>query len=323
MRNDRATVLYILKILQEESDEGHILSMKDIQERMKWEYETEIDRRTVASAINALNDCGYDICTFAENRKGYYLRERDFEISELRLLMDAIFSFRGIPAKQTSELITKIQKNQSRHQQKQYKNLAVAKSEFKTPNREVFYTIETLDEAITNRKKVTFRYAHYDFDMTLKPKSEKRIPVDPWLLLVGNDHYYLIGNHSFYNNISHYRLDRITDIEILDDSAVPPPSSVNLKDYATKAGVIYFGDEEQITYRCKRGILDDVIDEFGTGVMIYNINDETFDFTIRLPIKPATFFALKYISRCELLAPEKARERMRRYLKAGEERYLE
>ncbi len=88
------------------------------------------------------------------------------------------------------------------------------------------------------------------------------------------------------------------------------------------AAAIYFGEEENFTFRCKNSILNDVIDKFGTDIKLFNITEETFDFTIKSVDKAALFFALEYLSRCEVLMPIHARERMKRYVQSGIERYM-
>jgi len=321
MRNDRATSLEVWAVLKEFSDEDHLLTMGDIRRRLRQDYGAELDRRTVTAAIKTLQEFGCDISDYSENGVGYYVRERTFEPSELRLLMDAIYSFRGIPAKQTRDLIEKIQGDMSVHQRKRYTNLRVVKPKFKTVNRQVFYNIDQLDQAITEKRKVRFTYNKYDFDKKLKPTTEKPFVVDPYLLLAANGYYYLICNHSYFNRISHFRLDRMTDVEQLEEHALAPPKGVEFKEYIEKASAIYFGEEEPFTFRCRKEILRDVIDRFGPEVKIYNITEGTFDFTQRMVDKVGLFFALEYISRTEILSPEHARERMRRYVNDGMERY--
>lgn len=322
MRNDRIIILAVERVLKEYSDEDHILSMGEFRNRIRQEYGLYPDRRTVSSAIETLNEFGYDISTFSENGKGYYLRQRDFEISEIRLLMDAIYSFKGAPSKQCSELIEKIQRNMSRYQRREYRYLKSLKPPFKTKNRQVFLNIELIDEAIKQNKKISFIYNRYDFSLTLQPTKTRAFEVDPYLMISANERYYLIANHSYYNNISHYRLDRMTEVRILDTDCKQIPKEIDLNEYLESMSKVYFGEEERVTFRCKKTILDDVIDRFGNNIMPYNITDETFDFSIKLVDKAAIFFALEYLSRCEILSPESARERMRRYIGSGVKKYM-
>ena len=313
MRDERRTIILVLKVLEEHSDEKHILSMSEIISIIKHDWGITLDRRTITSSIKALIELEYDISIYSENKKGYYLRERSFEISEIVLMMDAIYSYRGIPSKQTTFLIEKLQKSLSKYQRKNYKNLVSVKPIIKTQNKQVFYNIEQLDEAINQKKQVSFIYNSYGFDKQLKPRRSKPFIVNPYLMISENEHYYLICETNSHANISYNILD-------IDSKAVP--EDVNLDNYSKKAASIYYGDEENFTFRCKNSILSDVIDKFGVEINLYNITEETFDFTIKLVDKAALFFALEYISRCEILMPKHARERMKRYVQSGMERYM-
>jgi len=322
MRNDRATVLWVLKILKEYSDEEHIVGMSELISLIYNEFGQTLDGRTVNASIKTLIDFGYDISTYAENKKVYYLRERHFETAEIKLLMDAVYSFHGIPAAQTTDIISRLQHFLSKHKRRYYHNLITVKPIHKTRNKEVFLNIELIDEAISKGKQVSFIYNRYDFDKTMKPRNKRPFIVDPYLLLSENENYYLICKHNYFNKTSYFRIDRMTDINILDEYAKPVIKDVSFENYVKKASAVYFGKEELFKFRCKKTILDDVFDTFGTEIEIYNITDDTFDFSLKMVDKAATFFSLKYISRCEILSPEHARERMRRYIQSGVERYF-
>lgn len=164
MLTDRANAICLLEVLKEYSDEEHILPMRDILSKMKAIYDLELDRRTVYSAMLLLEDLGYDISDFDENGKGYYLRTRLMEQSEVLLLTDAVYSFPFIPARQSELLIQKLQKQLSIHQRKMYRHLTIVRRDRKTDNKQVFWNIECLDKAISNKQKVAFTYLTYGYD---------------------------------------------------------------------------------------------------------------------------------------------------------------
>ena len=140
MLTNKSNIICILQILKEYSDAEHILQMKDIISKMNNIYGMSVDRRTVYGAVEALNLFGYDISTFEENGKGYFLRTREFEQSEIRLLMDRVYSLHYIPEKQTADLLSKLQNGLSIHQRKQYRNLTIARSNKKTGKKRFFIT---------------------------------------------------------------------------------------------------------------------------------------------------------------------------------------
>ena len=322
MRNDRLNTLWVLDVLKEYSDPDHILPMREIIRIIQEEHGEALDRRTVTACIKALCDVGYEISSYADNHKGYYLSRREFEISETRLLMDAIFSFHGISGQQTTGIIAKIQHLMSKPQRKYFQYLVAVKPMQKTSNLNVFLNIELLDEAIGQGKKASFLYKSYEFEKQLKPQNKRSFIVDPYLLLAKNGNYYLVCKTRDYSNVSFLRIDRMTNVKILEEFAGIAPKDVNLEDYAKKSSAVYFGKEELFRFRCRKTILNDVADRFGPEIEIYNVTDGHFDFSIRLVDKAATFFALEYLSRCEILSPEHARERMRKYIRSGMERYM-
>ena len=215
MLSNRANAICILEILREYSDAEHILSMREIIQKMKSIYDSTVDRRTVYSAVNLLKyDLGYEISVYEENKCGYYLQERELEPSEVRLLMDTVYTFDGIPVRQSEMLIDKLQKFLSCYQRKSYCNLKIIRAERRTPNKAVFSTIDLLDEAISKKVQVEFTYLQYDLQKRLMPQKQMRYLVNPYMLVFANGNYYLVCNYNGHDNISYYRVDKIFDVKI-------------------------------------------------------------------------------------------------------------
>lgn len=206
-----------MEVLKEYSDAEHILPMREIIAKMQSLYGIKIDRRTVYGAVALLIELGYDISLYEDNGVGYYLRERELEPSEVLLLTDAVYSFQFIPARQTEQLVQKLQKQLSVHQRKKYCHLTVARQGHKTGNRQVFWNIEQLDEAITRKKKVTLDYLHYGYDKRQHPTATYTL--SPYEMVYTNEHYYLIcvPDHDPHTRL--YRIDRMADIRILGEPA--------------------------------------------------------------------------------------------------------
>lgn len=153
MLTEKANAICLLEVLKEYSDAEHILPMREIIAKMQSLYGIKIDRRTVYGAVALLIELGYDVSLYEDNGVGYYLRDRELEPSEVLLLTDAVYSFPFIPARQTEQLVQKLQKQLSVYQRKKYRHLTVARQGRKTENRQIFWNIEQLDEAITRKKK--------------------------------------------------------------------------------------------------------------------------------------------------------------------------
>ena len=268
MITDRANAICLLELLKEYSDSDNILGMKDILSKMQMIYGIKPDRRTIYSAIGILMDLGYDISTYEENGAGYFLRERDFEPSEILLLTDAVYAFPFIPAKQSEELIKKLQKQLSLPKRKNYRHLTIVRREKKTDNKQTFWNIDVLDNAIQERKQVSFTYLQFGINKRLLPRREKPYTVNPYGMVYMNEHYYLICNMCGYDKTSLYRIDRMKDISILDESwSRPFESKADIQDtiYA------FTSAPEDIEMICDNVILDDVIDKFGSEVRIRSL----------------------------------------------------
>lgn len=305
MVTDRANAICLLEILREYSDEQHVLPMRDIIQKMNNLYDINPDRRTVYSAVSLLINLGYDVSTYEENGVGYYLRGRAFEESEIRLLTDAVFSFPFISAKQSEELISKLQKHLSIHSRKRYRHLTVVKPEKKTNNRQVFLNVELLDEAIQERKQVEFSYLQYGMDKMLHLRREKPYVVNPYGMVFMNEHYYLVCNLSGKPNTSLYRLDRIKDIRILESTCDKSPGNDEEVENAIYA---FSGKPEYIKMRCNTVILNDVVDRFGSKAVIKSIGEKEFELVVKVSPHGIKFWALQYLPYVEVLEPVWLRE---------------
>ena len=301
MLSERANALCILEILKEYSDSEHILTMKELIYKMRQIYDIEIDRRTVYSAVSLLRKMGYDVSKYEENKVGYYLRSRTFEPSEILLLTDAIYTFPFIPQKQSEDLIKKLQKQLSIHKRKEHKHLTLVKSEKKTDNKQIFWNIEQLDEAISKKRQVSFTYCRYGLDKKLHPRREKAYVVNPYGMVFMNEHYYLVCNYIGLPDTNLYRIDRMKDILILDEEWSKKPEK---KDEMLDAEYAFPGSAEYITMYCDNIVLSDVIDKFGTGVFVSRLDDERFKLRFKASLTGVKFWALQYLPYVEVIEPK-------------------
>ena len=317
MITDKAITICLLEVLKEYSDEENIMTMKDILTKMNILYGLKPDRRTVYSAMSLLNDLGYDISLYDENKEGYYLRSRDIESSEILLLCDAVYSFPFISARQSEQLIKKLQSQVSVHKRKRYRHLKLVNRERKTDNKQVFLNIEELDEAITLKKKVSFTYLKYDLGKNLIPRRERKYIVNPYQMVYMNEHYYLVCNYCGYNDTSFYKIDRMRDIEILREDIDRPLESNKEIENAIYA---FAGEPEEVIMHCSKYVIDDVIDKFGASVSLTNKDDETFVARVKVSPKGMKYWAMQYMQYVEVIQPQWLRDEIVEIVKNN--RYL-
>ena len=305
MITDKANMLCILQVLREYSDEAHIMTMKNLREKLESEYDIKPDRRTIYGAVETLCDLGYDISNYEENGIGYYLREREFDPGEIRLLLDAVYSCSYITPKQTEELLGKIRNFVSVHERKKYSYTNIVNPEKKSPNPEVFLNIEVIDQAINEKKQIEFTYLKYDETKTLVPRREKKYIANPYAMICENEHYYLILILEGHSELAFYRIDMMKDIEILDSKISISKKDAKL-DSVKKVVYAYSGEPKQVQLMCDETGLRYCIEKFGTDIII-TPKDEKYEILLNVPTEGMLYWALQYMQHVEVIAPSELR----------------
>ena len=319
----------ILDILRKYTDENHRLSQKDIIEILKTEYDMSADRKSVKRNITSLMEMGYEI-NFSEalrmfpNKDGvleesYILSdfwlEREFTDGELRLLIDSLLFSKYIPYNQCKKLVGKLEGLSNQYFKSRVRFISTL-PETSPRNKELFYTIEILDEAIAKGKQVAFIYNEYGTDKKLHPRRDREYIVNPYQMAATNGRYYLIGNYDKYDNLANYRLDRITGIRLLDSPAKPVRQVEGMKNglylptHMAEHLYMFSGESVPVIFRMKKHILNDVIDWFGTDILF---SDETEDeVTARVTVNwhAMRHWALQYCRHIRILSPSDLVERI-------------
>lgn len=217
--NKKLSILYTLQILKDYSDENHLLSQNDIVIKINNIYGMTCERKSIATNIDSLIDFGYDI---VKTNSGSCLASRELEPSEIRFLIDAVFSSKSINSKQARELTKKLSEFLSVYQRKQYKYVYKADELNRTDSKEIFYNIEIINEAIENNKQILFNYNSYGIDGKRIPRNNgKEYLVNPYFMINNQGKYYLVCNYDFYDELANYKIDLITNIKLLDSPIKP------------------------------------------------------------------------------------------------------
>lgn len=237
----------------------------------------------------------------------FYL-EREFTDSELRLLIDSLLFSKHIPYSQCKELVGKLEGLSNRYFKSRVRFISTL-PENAPKNRELFYTIEIIDEAIAEGKQVAFTYNEYGTDKKLHPKRDREFIVNPYQMAATNGRYYLIGNYDKYNNIANYRLDRITGIHLLDTPVKPVREVDGMKNgfylpkHMAEHLYMFSGESVPVTFRMSKVIVNDVIDWFGSEI---SFSDETEDeVTARVTVNWSAmrYWAQQFCRHIKVLSP--------------------
>lgn len=325
----KLVIINILDILRRYSDEEHRLSQKDIMDILKAEYNMTVERKSVRRNIMNLMDCGYEIeysesIRMVPNSKTGEMEEsyiwsdfylvRDFTDGELRLLIDSLLFSKHIPYSQCKELVEKLEGLSNTYFKSRVKHIRTM-PENAPANKQLFYTIEVLDEAISHSKKVSFHYNSYGLDKTLHPRCDqngiiKEYVVSPYQIAATNGRYYLICNTDPHDNVSHYRLDRITDIQLMDGPARKAGSvqgleqGINLPQHMAEHIYMFSGESVPVTFRMKPYILNDVIDWFGTDVEFSDADGDEVTAHVKVNLQAMRLWAVQYGAHVRVLSPQ-------------------
>ena len=309
-------LMYLIKLFEERTDVSHGLSMTDIIEALSEEGITA-ERKSIYADISALNEFGFDIVKDNEGKACVYkLVERDFEIAELKLLVDAVQSSKFITESKSNKLIKKIEGLASNNEAKSLHRQVYVANRIKTTNESVYYNVDDIQKAISENHKVSFQYFQWN------PNKEKelrhngmRYEISPWALTWDDENYYMVGYDSKERKIKHYRVDKMLKIEIMADSKREGKAlfkDMDMAVYSKKIFGMFGGVEETVVLECKNGISGVIIDRFGTEVDIIKRAADSFTVRVNVQISPQFLgWVFSLGENIKIVSPDSVIEKMR------------
>lgn len=338
-------IINILDILKKYSDENHRLSQKDIEKILRTEYQMTVDRKTVRRNLMDLIDAGYHI-NYSEslrmmpNKDGipeesyilsnFYL-EREFTDSELRLLIDSLLFSKHIPSNQCKELTEKLSGLSSQYFRARTKYISTL-PDTAPRSRQLFYNIDIIDEAIAKQRQISFCYNRYGTDKKMHPEKNpdgtvKTYLANPYQMAVANGRYYLICNFDKYDNIAHIRVDRITEIKLLDAHRKPPrmvqgmEHGLDLPKHMAEHLYMFSGASAPVTFRANKNIVPDVLDWFGTDVQFFDETESAVTVRVTANLMAMRRWALQYALHAKILTPKGLTEQVIEDIKTAAANY--
>lgn len=292
--NQKLKLLYLLKILYEQSDEEHFLPMSYLIEKLA-SYGVSAERKSIYSDLEYLEQFGFDIIKEKGKNAGYALLSREFELAHLKHLVDSVQASKFITEKKADELIKKLEGLTSKHNAKKLRRNVYISQSVKSINETIYYNIDTLHEAINNKKKVAFKYFEYNLnkERVLKNNGDDYI-ASPYSLTICDENYYLVSHYEKHENFSNFRVDKMEKIRILDEDIVDYKTftdpSFEIADYSKKLFSMFSGEIKDVKILCENSLVNAVIDRFGRDVLIRKETDTHFVATLKVSQSP-TFFA--------------------------------
>lgn len=308
-------LLLLLHIFQNESDEAHPLSVPQLIERLQ-AYGITSERKSVYGDVECLRNQGYDIVL--QRGKGYYLGERDFQLAELKLLVDAVQSSRFITVKKSHELIGKLERQTSMFGAQTLQRQVYVAGRVKSMNESVYYNIDAIHSAINENQQICFRYFDYDIQRQKVFRHGGAVyQVSPYALLCSDENYYLTAYDSRAAAIKHYRVDKMVEIRVMDQSrdGAEAYDSFDPGRYANIHFGMFKGEERKVLLRCDNRFAHVIADRFGESVYMMPEDETHFTATVSVAVSPQFYgwiFGLG--SGVTILAPQDVAKGMKAYL---------
>lgn len=277
-------LLYLRKIMLEKTDESHSLTTNEIIAELN-SYGISAERKSLYDDLKILENYGIDICRTKTSTMRYYVGSRDFEMPELKLLVDAIQSSKFITHKKSLSLIKKIEGLVSDNDGKQLQRQVYVANRVKTLNEKIYYNVDTIHNAISAEKQITFKYYQWEVNFGAEKKiikTERKngsaYKVSPWALCWDDENYYLIAYDQTADMIKHYRVDKMEDIEITNDERDGRDlyEKFDIAGYTKSVFSMFGGEEVNVKLSVKNELIGVIVDRFGTDIFITKESDETF-----------------------------------------------
>ena len=323
--NQKGKLLYLAEIFHRETDEAHGLTLAELTERLA-AYGVQAERKTLYADMEELRRCGLDIDSWKEGREyRYRLASREFELPELKLLVDAVQASRFITESKSRSLIKKLESLVGVHDARQLQRQVLIAGRVKTMNESIYYNIDKLHSAIGEGKQIRFQY----FQWTVEKKEALRRDggwycVSPWHLRWDDENYYLIGYDSAFSEIRHFRVDKISDLCTAGDGREGGKAfaALDMSAYTSAHFGMFSGTPENIRLECRDTLAGAVIDRFGTDTMLIPSREGYFTVTVPVAVS-APFFGwlCSFGGDIKLLAPESAVDALREHLRKFAEAY--
>lgn len=318
----KLALLRILQILEKHSDYDHPLTQEEIASYLDMDYGIVIERKAISRNLSLLKEAG---CEIESTRAGCYLDCREFENSELKLLIDGVLSSKYITAKHSKDLINKLCGLSNKYFRAHVKNIYSVNEWSKTDNQALFYNIEMIDIAIDKGKQITFDYNKYGIDKKLH--RTKNHSVSPYQLILHNQRYYLMALNERWHNMGYYRVDHITDMVMSEDNLTPLntvkgfENGINYSELASSLPYMFTDKPENVAFLASARIVDQIIDWFGKNAKIIEKDEETVEVTVKVSPLAMEFWAMQYLNYVEVLKPESLRERIKENIVKASKKY--
>lgn len=307
LSNQKLKILYLMRIMQEYTDESHGLTLNEIINMLSG-YGIKAERKSLYDDFEALRTFGVDI----EKRHGktvtYYIGSRDFEMPELKLLVDAVQSSKFITHKKSSALIKKIENMASRYEAQQLQRQVFVANRIKTMNESIYYTVDDIHRAISADRKISFQYYEWNENKEKQLRRNGKVyVVSPWALTWDDENYYMIAYDSEGKIIKHYRVDKMLKIDVCEERREGADifKNFDMALYSQKTFGMYGGKDERVILKCRNDMAGIIIDRFGQDVIMHKLDEDFFEAFVKVAVSPLFLtWVMNFGERVKIISPQ-------------------
>lgn len=309
--NQKLKLLYLMQLLLQRSDEAHPLTVQQMIDELA-RRGIGAERKSIYDDLEALRVFGLDIVQARGKTTGYYVGARDFELPELKLLVDSVQSSKFITHKKTLSLIKKIESLASAYDAQLLQRQVYVRNRVKSMNESVYYNVDEISNAISQDKAIRFRY--FDYTVTKERRFRRdgaRYEISPFSLMWDDENYYMIGYDAEACMLKHYRVDKMTDISAAEQSRSGKEAfgEIDMPQYSKKVFGMFTGETVTVRLRFAEHLAGAVIDRFGRDVMITAAGDGRFSVSVDVAVSPQFYaWLFAFGTEAEILSPESVRD---------------
>lgn len=317
-------ILYLMRVFMEQTDEQHPMTTNQLIDYLS-ECGISVERKTVYDDIETLRIFGMDIVNRRERPSGFYLASREFELAELKLLVDVVQSSRFITAKKSAQLIQKLENLTSVHDARLLQQQVVVDNRVKTVNEGIYYNIDDIHTAISGNYQISFQYYEWTVSKEMRLRKDgERYRISPWGMIWKDENYYLIGVDEKSGVVKHYRVDKMRQIKAEKEprSGEEIFRDFDVAQFATRTFGMFGGREETLRIEFENRFIGVVIDRFGQDVVIQTKDEEHFTTIVRVNVSAQFFGWLAGLGPgVVVVGPDKVRSEYIQFLRKALDNY--
>jgi len=323
--NQKLKIMYLMKILMEETDENHAITLQEIVDKLN-AYGVTAERKSLYSDIENLRIFGLDIAGYQMDRTFYYqVVNRDFQLPELKLLVDAVQASKFITEKESTELIKRLSAYASKYQAAQMHRQVYVNGRVKSRNEKNYYSVDDVYTAIDNDKRISFQYFHYDVNKKeVLAHGGKIYEVSPWAMCWDDEKYYMVAYDEEAGKIKHYRVDKMIKTNVVNKRRIGKDAfkKENMAQYTHRLFGMFDGEVTGVELLCDNSMTDVIFDRFGLDTRIQKIDENHFSAKVNVAVSNLFFGWIMALEKVQIIGPSDVVDKMKNHIKQQYDMYF-